>query len=409
MNRRRHEVPLLRLAGACAMVLLSATAIPEPEAAETTFAYTTRVSEKYDGDVFRFGVNRDPQSDYITILSLQGNLASRTPRSETFFNYAPEYLKFYEFDELDGLNHRLTGSWTMRPGPHSDVGVRTGYSRTNQQSGFQSFAGVGGNPSEPILQLTRRVTWDVEPFYRIRVGRSWTMETRAIYRSQSFSSPTLTDVATAALTYSATTRVGSMRTVGGVVRYGRNYYDRNTSTTTAGQPRDEVLNLEATWAQQEGAVFKWSTGLGYFRLLDNAQQSSGDPTLRATATWNLPQSTLLAGYDLSFSTVTGSVGTARSESSNIAYTRRWGRGFSAGGGANYIRYRNLATSPVEKYLDGYSLDLRATYRWPTRWGLIGQVTHLTQEQSSGRSLDYIQASVGLTFTPDGPGGRRRGP
>ena len=409
MNRRCHEAVPLRLTGACATVLVLVTATARAEAAETTFAYTTRVEESYNGDVLRLGVNSDPESDYITVLGLQGSLASRTPRSETFFDYAPEYLKFYRFDELDSLNHRLRGVWNMTPGPHSDVGVRTGYSQTNQQSGFQSFAGVGGNPSEPILQQTRRVNLDVEPYYRIRVGRDWTMETRAIYRSQSFDNPTLTDVATTALTYSATTRVGRMRTVGGIVRYGRNYYDRGTLTTTAGKPQDEVLNVEASYAQQEGTVFRWRTGLGYFRALDNIQQSSGAPTLRAGASWNLERSTIQAGYDLGFSTVTGSVGTARSESSNVAFTRRWGRGFTGAAAVDYVRFRNLATNPVERYLDGYSIDLRAAYRWPVRWGFSFQVSHLTQEQSSGRSLDFFQASVGLSFAPDGPGSRRRGP
>jgi hypothetical protein len=390
-------------------MLLLAAATSDPQAAEATFAYTTSMEETYNGDVFRFGAAGNAQSDYITTFGVQGSLSSRTPRSQTQFSYTPEYLKYYRFDELDRLNHRLTGSWNMTPGPKSTIGIRTGYSQTNQQSGFQSSAGVGGNPNEPILQLTRRVSWDVEPYYRIAPGRDWTMETRLIYRSQSFDDPTLIDGSTAALTYSANRRVGRLRTVGGVLRYGRNFYDRNTLTTTARQGRDQVLNLEASWAQQEGAVFRWRTGLGFFRVLDDTSQSSGAPTLRAAANWNLDRSSIQAGYDLGFSTVTGAVGTARNENTNVAFTRRWGHAFTGAAAVNYIRFRNLATSPVERYLDGYSFDLRAAYRWPAHWALSFQMRHLIQEQSNGRSLDYFQASLGLTFAPDGPGSRRRGP
>lgn len=406
MTRRPLDAALRRLVGAGATAFLLASAGPEPEAAVTTFGYNTGVTERYNGDVFRFGVSGNPQSDYVTIFGFLARLSSRTPRSQTFFGYTPEYLKYYRFDELDGLNHRLNAIWTMTPDTHSTVGLRAGYSRTNQQLGFRSFAGVGGNPNDPILQLTRRVSLEVEPYYAFSVGRNWTMEARAIYRSHSFDNPTLIDGATAALVYSASARVGSMRTIGGIVRYGRNLYDQRTSTTTSGKARDEVANIEATWAQQEGAIFRWRTGIGYFRVLDVAQQSFGDPTLRAAATWSLNRSTLQAGYDLSFSTVTGAVGTARSESLNVDYTRRWAPRFSGGGAINAFRFTNLASNPAGRYLDGYSFDLDAVYRWPEHWGLTGQITHITQEQSSGRRLDYIQASVGLTFTPNTPGNRR---
>ena len=245
MNWRRRDAPLRGFACATAILLITATS--HPQAAETEFGYSTSVSENYNGDVFRLGfsqgfcdtnariciqgnigatcdsdaecaTNADPQDDFITILGVRLNVAWRTPRSDTSIDYAPEYLKFATFDELDGLNHRLTSSWNMMPGPRSGVGVRVGFSQTNQQSGFQSSSGVGGNPNEPILQLTRRILWDVAPYHRIEVGRSWSMETRLVYRSQQFENPALTDVATIGLIYAADARVGGMRRLGAVVR-----------------------------------------------------------------------------------------------------------------------------------------------------------------------------------------------
>lgn len=402
MNLCRWDAPLRGFTCTCVTAFCLITAMSNLQAAESEFGYSASVSETYNGDVFRFGISQEPQTDFITAFSVPMSVAWRTPRSRSSVNYSPDYIKYATFTELDSLNHRLSGAWNMTPGHHSAVGVRVGYANTNQQAGFQSFSSVGGNPSDPILQLTRRITWDVSPYHRIDIGRRWSMQTRALYRSMQFSDPTLSDGATAALILSADARMRGHRRLGGVVRYGWNFFSKNSLTTMTRKPQDRVLNIEATWSQQEGTVFRWATALGFFRVIGDNRPITGAPTLRSSATWKLVRSAIQAGYGLGFSTVAGSVGTSRSETAYFVFSRSSGVGFTWSAAADYIRFKSLGNATFVRYLDGYSLTVRAAYKWPTRWGLVFDARHLEQEQTNGRSLNYILATIGVTFTPDRP-------
>jgi hypothetical protein len=375
-------------------------------AAESEFAYSTRVQEVYTGDVFRTGGDA-AEGDFITTFGLQGSLAWRTPRSVTLIDYSPEYLKYATFDVLDDLNHRFRSSWSMTPGRRSSVGVGLRYSQITQQSGFRDFLDLGGDVGEPVVELTRRGIFDFVSHHRVEISRRWSMETRAFYLLQSFDTPDLSDSSSIGLSYSADARVRGTRRLGGIVRIGENRFDSGTSASTSGEVRDQVVNAEVFWSQQEGEVFKWRIASGAFRIEGDERPTSTEPTFRLSASWELYKSSLLARYDNGFSISTGAVGTQRRETANATFSRRWGRGFSTSVAGDYIRLENLENDLEQRSLDGYSVSLEATYNWPTRWELRFRVLHLRQDGTSGRSLDYIEALVGLTFTPDQMSGAAR--
>ena len=96
---------------------------------------------------------------------------------------------------------------------------------------------------------------------------------------------------------------------------------------------------------------------------------------------------------------TGTVGTLRREVGAVVYRRLWGRGFTTSALASYLRLDTLQNSVQKGSLDGYTVGLDASYTSRSAWGCSVQVRRLQQEQTSGRTLDYEQAFVAVTFTP----------
>jgi hypothetical protein len=379
------------------LLLLGTTSLLN--AAETEFTYSARGQTIYTTDVFRSG-GSGAQDDVITTIGLLANFSSRTPRSETLFNYSPEYLNYATFDDLDDMNHRLQGSWGMTPGPRSSVGVRLVFARITQQSGFRDLADLGATQSVPVVQTTQRKTLMVEPSHQIDINRRWSMQTTAAYRSQSFSSPNLFDSTTAGLSYASDVLVQGNRRLGGVIRYGENNYEQSGTGTAAGTVRDRVVNLEAYWSQDNGEIFNWRIAGGAFRVVGATRPQSTEPSFRLSAAWQFYRTGLQAGYNNSFSATSGAGGTLRSESADINFTQLWGRAFTLSAFVSYLRLETLSNDLQKASLDGNSVGFGAAYSWQNRWGLAFRARRLQQEQSAGRRLDYSEASLGVTFTPD---------
>jgi len=398
MRWRRRGAPRsgITRSGAAALLLLGSTTLLQ--AADTQFRYIAIGRVLYTTDVFRTGTST-AQDDVISLIGLDTNLSSRTARSTTNLNVIPEFVNYANIDELDSFNYRVRGSWYFTPGRRSSVGALLGIIRTTQQIGFQDFTDVGGDQGSPVVQTTRRTIRTIEPYYRLNVSRRWSMETRALLRSQSFNSPNLIDSSTVGLSFSAETIVRRADILGGVMRYGKNFFKRGGSSAIGGTAADEVVNVEAYWAQEIGATFKWRIAVGSFQVVSGGSSGPTEPSFRLQALWLLRRNGIEVRYDNSFSAQTGTVGTLRREVGAVVYRRLWGRGFTTSALASYLRLDTLQNSVQKGSLDGYSVGLDASYTSRSAWGYTFQVRRLQQEQTSGRTLDYEQAFVAVTFTP----------
>lgn len=398
MNGRRRDAPRIRTTHALAAALILIGAGSPLLAARSEIGYAWRLQELYSSDVFRFGGDL-AEEDFVTTVALDGSVAWRTARSDTLFRYSPEYFIYALHDDQDHLDHQQSASWVLRPGRHSSFGVRQNYLQATRQTGFRDPAGDPELPADPVVVQSRRVVLRVEPHYELQVTPRWSMQTRALYLSQEFEEPSLSDSTSYGMAFEADARVTWSQTLGGRIRLGQaDFEGGQANTTPEGMRSDRLVGAEAVWSQQEGAIFRWRVLAGLFRVRGDDRPDATDSAYHASAIWNLERSDVAAAVDRGPATSTGAVATSVRESGSVNWTRRWGASFRTSARGAYIRFENIGEDPTESFLEGYSVDLGASYSWQDRWRCTSRLRRLIQEQRSGRNLDYYEVFIGFGFT-----------
>ena len=386
-------------------VILAALSSGPAEAAVTRLRYDFGVAEIYSQDVLRIG--DDSIADYITGVTLDCGLKVTTARSDSDFVYTPTYFAYANFNELDHLDHRYRGTWTMRPGPRSTFALRQGVSVNTRQSGFADLDGAGSEAGQPITGLTRRTAWELEPQWdRAQTART-TISLQGLYRSEEYDRDQFIDVDQMGLGGSVSVAVGRGQSVGGRIRGDRYRYPG--SGGPQGDAYDTFLSALVTWSMAASGRFSVAADAGAFRATGGGTDPGLGPTADLSGSWLWRSASLTVGLGLGYSSGGGLSSATRSERGDITYTVEWGQGFTAS-----LYGSHIMRDPVQKgggdTLQGRFFALTIQKIWKPGWGLGAGVSGLRQQQEIGRALAYGEATVGFIYRPPGRApsdGRRR--
>jgi hypothetical protein len=361
-------------------------------AAEYDFQYDAGLSSSYSQDARRTGDNEDDA--YVSAARASAGLLARTPRSETSLLYRPEYVAYEGAGLDDHLDHRLRTDWRLRMGPLSSIEVRQGLTETRRQVGFLDFAGVGGNPSEPITETTRRVAWDVQPRLSLAPSQETTATIEALYREESYGLATLVDSRQVGLQGGFERRVGRFQSVGGRIRADSLSFATETTSF------DRFFRAEASWARRVDENTYVQAGAGAYRSTGPAVDAVVRPTADVSGRWTWRRLYLLIEYELSYSTGGGISTSNRSQWGHVALNGTWGRGFEAGSDLGYI-YRAAPDARLggERALGGRSLGLHLAKSWLSGVGVRVRLNGVRQERQTGADLDYWEGALGMTYSP----------
>ena len=395
----------------------SAGGVPYPEIAASakhipeyrTFSYETGIREIYSQDVLRVG--EDQFDDYITSLYVAADLDFRTPRSQTTFSYAPEYLKYATLTELDSLDHRYHGQYKLQPGRRSEFDFRQGYSLTSRQVGFTDLAGGGGGVAEPITVRSRRTAWDLEPqwYYKPRAGETVSIE--ALYRSESYNQPKLPD-GVPPIQFVDYEQVGAQgdwdrelspsHRLGIRVR-GDHYHFHDDQGTITGTYED-FASGSFTWTAHRVDRFEFQGSAGAYRGTGPLVAAVTEPTADLYGTWKWSRTSFRTGYSLGYASG-GGLSTAQRNQQLLASFGAWNPvGLEFHVDAATIRRESFGDTALPgtagaTALDGQQVAVGLSRRWRTGIALSGNLGYLRQDQQDGTTLGYFDGSAALIFRP----------
>ncbi|HZM70571.1 MAG TPA: hypothetical protein VFB95_09400 [Candidatus Cryosericum sp.] len=383
---------------------------PPSRAAETQFGYDGAVEQLYSQDIRRVGgsaleVDQDLDG-YTTTVRLTAGLVVATPRSETSFRYTPAYIHYEDLEVTDPadpfeeshLDHRFTTLWRLRLTPLSEFMLRQGLSVTSRQSGFEDFAGAGGNASEPVIANTMRVVWDVAPSLSLTPSPDTTVTLDAIYREERYDRSTLIDSHQVGVQAAIERNVGRSQFVGARVR--ADAFEFSNPGATVVTAFDRFTGAEATWAIRVGERTSFQVGAGAYRSSGPQIQSVVRPTLDLTGNWSWRRVFLVLAYQLSYSTGGGISTSNRSQWGHVGISGVWGEGFEAGTDLNYI-YRAAPAARLgdERPLGGWSAGVHISKHWLSGVGMFVRASDLQQERQVGPDLSYREGVIGVSFAP----------
>jgi hypothetical protein len=365
-----------------------------PRAAETQFGYDGALEQLYSQDIRRVGAGTLPVDQdldgYLTTVRFSAGLLVVTPRSDTWFRYAPAYYRYEDLEVTDPsdtfedshLDHRFTTSWRLRLTPLSLFELRQGLSVTSRQSGFDDYSGAGGNSSEPVIANTRRVVWDLQPHLELNTSPDTSVTFDAIYRQESYDRSTLIDSRQLGVQAAIEKHIGRSQFVGARVR--ADAFDFDSLGAPVLSAYDRYTGAEATWARRVGERASFQVGAGAYRTTGPQVQSAVRPTLDLMGNWAWRRVFLALSYELSYSSGGGVSTSNRSQWGHFGLSGVWGRGFEAGTDLSYI-YRAAPTAQLgdERPLAGRSVGAHLSKRWLTGVGLFVRVFDLQQERQVG--------------------------
>ena len=386
-----------------ALLLLLAIALLAPKtpcvAADSRFLWEAGGTEIYSQDVLRTG--DDGEDDFITSVRLTGALEVATRRSLTSFRYIPEYLRYARLTSLNHLDHRFGGTWRLQTGERSSLGVRQGFADTTRQSGFQDFAGTGGNVSEPVIGQSRRVTWDIEPQWILTPSPASTVSVQATYRVERYDRPELIDSEQAGVAFSSAGRVGRAHMLGGRLR--GDAYRYNDDTGPIENVFDRFVNAQLVWTVTSPGRMNLEVAPGVYVGAGNGLDPATGPTLDLVGTWTWRRASLGGSYGLGYSSGGGVSTSDRSQHGDINYRYLWVSGYEFSAGVTYLRRGVVGERFADSLiLSGQSAILGLSRKWRSGLGLTLTVSGLRQEEQVGNVLSYLEAAVGLTYVPQVP-------
>jgi len=383
-RRRRSAIPLV----------LAALSLGPAEAADTRLRYDFGVSEIYSQDVLRIGV--DSIDDYITSLALTGALKVTTARSSSEFAYSPTYFAYADRTELDQMDHRYRGVWSLRAGARSTLTLDQGLSVSTRQAGFADLDGAGSEAGQPITGITRRTAWELAPRWdRAQTART-TLSLQGLYRSEAYNREEFIDSDQMGLGGSVSVAVGRGQSVGGRVRGDRYRYSGGIGPLPA--VYDRFFSALVTWSMTATERFSLAADAGVFRGTGEAVDPTLGPTADLSGSWSWRRSSLAVALGLGYSSGGGLTAASRSERGDITYNAGWGRGFAASIYGTHIM-RDSVQKDGGETLQGRSFGLTIQKTWQPGWGLGAGVSGLRQQQEVGRALAYGEATVGFIYRP----------
>lgn len=401
-DRYRRPADLTRiavvLAGVAPFILLPVTPL---RAADATFHYQAGLNETYSEDVFRDGSNQD---DYISDVIAVANLLVKTPRSDTSFNYLPEYLLYARYDALNHFDQRYLGSWLVRPGERSEFSLRQGFSNTTRRVGFQDLAGAGASGSEPVTGITRLLAWDLEPHWSLKTGPNGGVSAGALYRAARYNDPQFVDSDQLGVNWAMDGPLGRYSRLGGQVHLDAYQYWLDEGTL--GPVYDRFINGQGTWSLKEAEQTTLFIAAGVYRGSGKDLDPVIGPTFDLAGTWRWRRSFLTASLDSGYSSGGGISTTDRSYQAAASWTAQWGHGCQLTLAGSYIRREPIGetTGPTTP-LYGRSGAFSLSKTWLSGVGARFGVTALRQDELGTNGLSYGEATVGLTYAPPVPAPR----
>ena len=414
---RRRLGPGRVLAAGFALLLVPGAARP-PLAAEGDFVWNTELKEIYSQDVQRIG--EGGEDDFITSLTATAELRLRTSRSESVFGYAPELLRYAQFNEFDHLDHHEYGRWLVRPGERSEFQFREGYSLSTRQVGFADLAGAGGGTGQPVTSRAERTVWDAEPRWTFHPRLMHTFSLGALYRSESYggdgasSGAGFVDSDQFGVQAQYDLPLGRSQTLGGKIKGDRYRFSQDATAIDNGA-YDQFFNLGVTWSLRHPGRFELLGSAGAYRASGQGVEDVFKPTADLAGTWQWIRKALRLGYVLGYSSGGGLTTTEQSQSVVLNYNVTSQGGWLLGTSGSTLRRRPLnqdlvaaGTVPVSgggDTLYGYRLDASIGRLWHTGVSLSATAGYLHQQESSStgiNDLHFLEGSIGLRYAPPAP-------
>jgi hypothetical protein len=405
-GHRRTSGPLWPGAGTClVLAFLLLAGAGWAGAATGKFHYQAGLNETYSQDILRNGSN---QPGYITDLSFTANLQIATPRSNTTFNYLPEYLMYEDYPaptdtaepvSPNHLDQLFFGLWQFRASPRSDVAIRQGYSNTTRRIGFQDLTGAGGGASQPVTNgLTRLQALDLEPTWTLRTGPNATMSLDALFRAQRYNRSDLVDSNQYGLQWGMETRVGRDQRLGGRIR--TDSFDYWQDSGPVSPVYNKFVTGEATWALAGTGRSTVTFGAGMYRGQGSDVNPVTGPVLDAAGTWRWRRASLFVAGGIGYASGGGLSTTDTSRHVEGGWSGAWGQGYQVALTLSYIR-----REPIEGQVDaggplyGRSSSATLSRSWHSGFGFRAEAAALRQDVTTGNGLSYAEMTLGLTYAP----------